>query len=127
MMTRDGQAPCILKRLRLPLMPFEILHGAFLLFGGGAACEGAEVATPAGLRVFLREYSRYLPEGSLRIMPDFLGVNLVSSSAIRLLVPGSFISVLRLRENVRDMTTYTHLEISLHPVQLFCRLDARAR
>jgi len=34
-------------------MPFEILHRALVLLGGGAAGEGAEVAATAGLRIFL--------------------------------------------------------------------------
>jgi len=34
-------------------MPFEILHGAFVLLGGGAGAEGAEIAAFAGLRIYL--------------------------------------------------------------------------
>jgi hypothetical protein len=34
-------------------MPLEILHGALVLFGGGARFEGAQVATLAGLWIDL--------------------------------------------------------------------------
>jgi hypothetical protein len=33
-------------------MPFEILHRAFVLFGRRAGIEGAEIAPPAGLRIY---------------------------------------------------------------------------
>jgi len=35
------------------LVPFEVLHGALMLFGGSARLEGAEVATLPGLGIDL--------------------------------------------------------------------------
>src|SRR5260221_663490 len=35
------------------LVPLEILHRAFVLLGGGARLEGAEIAAPSGLRIDL--------------------------------------------------------------------------
>jgi alkanesulfonate monooxygenase SsuD/methylene tetrahydromethanopterin reductase-like flavin-dependent oxidoreductase (luciferase family) len=39
-------------------MPFEILHRAFVLLGGGAGSEGAEIAAAAGLGIY---FSRVEP------------------------------------------------------------------
>jgi hypothetical protein len=49
-------------------MTLEILHLALVLLRRGAGGEGAEVATLARPGSGLREYSRYSPDLSLRIM-----------------------------------------------------------
>ena len=55
-------------------MPFEILHRALMLFGGGTACECAEVAAASGPRIFLP-----------RIEPVLAGCELADHVAVCLL------------------------------------------
>jgi hypothetical protein len=46
-------------------MPFEILHGALVLLRRRAAGEGAEIAPPAGLRIFLARIEPIFARGEL--------------------------------------------------------------
>jgi len=53
-------------------MPLEILHGAFVLLRGGAAVEGAEIAPPAGLRIYFTQIEPVLSGRELADHGDFL-------------------------------------------------------
>ena len=46
-------SPRFVRTLGTPLVPFEILHGAFVLFGLGARLEGAQVVAPSGFWIDL--------------------------------------------------------------------------
>ena len=57
-----------------PLVPLEVLHLPLVLFGGVPRGKGPQVLAPAGFASFFREYSRYWPDLSFRIIRLFLDV-----------------------------------------------------
>jgi hypothetical protein len=52
-------------------MPLEILHGALVLLRGGAARKRAEIAPPAGLRIYFTRIEPVLSGRELADHGDF--------------------------------------------------------
>ena len=66
------------------VMPFVELDRSLVLFCRCPGRKRAQIAAAAGLRIFLREYNRYLPDASLRIMAlPLLKISLHNQSFLR--------------------------------------------
>jgi hypothetical protein len=76
------------------LMPLEILHGAFVLLGGRARFEGAEIAALAGLRIHFTGIKpvfaglQFADHGTHASFSAFIALIVIAARLFRSVIPG---------------------------------------